>query len=44
MATGNARQAEELVDGLQERIAATADSVPPAAQGLSVYHELDPTL
>jgi iron complex transport system substrate-binding protein len=43
-ATGHAEPAAELVDGLQERIEAAAASVPEQARGLSVYHELDPTL
>lgn len=43
-ATGHAAPAQEVVDDVQERIAAAAESVPAAAKGLRVYHELDPTL
>ncbi len=43
-ATGHAAPAQEVVDDVQDRIAAAAESVPAAAKGLRVYHELDPTL
>lgn len=43
-ATGHAQQAGELVSGLQKRIDSAVASVPAAAKGLRVYHELDPTL
>jgi iron complex transport system substrate-binding protein len=42
-ATGHAEEADEVVADLQDRIAAAVDSVPAEAQGLRVYHELDPS-
>lgn len=42
-ATGHAEEADEVVADMQDRIAAAVDSVPAEAQGLRVYHELDPS-
>ncbi|CAA9209356.1 MAG: Vitamin B12 ABC transporter, substrate-binding protein BtuF [uncultured Blastococcus sp.] len=42
-ATGHAEGADEVIADMQDRIAAAADSVPAQAQGLRVYHELDPS-
>lgn len=42
-ATGHAEGADEVVADMQDRIAAAVDSVPADAEGLSVYHELDPS-
>ena len=40
---GHADEADEVVADMQDRIAAAVDSVPAEAQGLRVYHELDPS-
>ncbi|SOE01399.1 ABC transporter substrate-binding protein [Blastococcus haudaquaticus] len=42
-ATGHAEEADEVVADMQDRIAAAIDSVPADAEGLRVYHELDPS-
>jgi iron complex transport system substrate-binding protein len=42
-ATGHAEEADEVVADMQDRITAAVDSVPAEAQGMSVYHELDPS-
>ncbi|WP_116449946.1 ABC transporter substrate-binding protein [Blastococcus litoris] len=42
-ATGHAGEADEVVADMQDRIAAAVDSVPAEAQGMRVYHELDPS-
>jgi ABC-type Fe3+-hydroxamate transport system substrate-binding protein len=42
-ATGHAEEADEVVADMQDRIAAAVDSVPAEAQGMRVYHELDPS-
>lgn len=42
-ATGHAEEADEVADDVRERIAAAADSVPADAEGMTVYHELDPS-
>ena len=42
-ATGHADEADEVVADMQDRIAAAVDSVPAEAQGMRVYHELDPS-
>lgn len=43
-ATGHAEEADEVADDMRERIAAAVESVPAEAQGMRVYHELDPSL
>ncbi len=43
-ATGHPAAATTLVGQLRSRMAAAAASVPASAKGLTVYHELDPTL
>ena len=43
-ATGHGDDAAKLVTDLTDRIAAAVESVPDSADGMSVYHELDPTL
>lgn len=42
-ATGNAAEADRVVADMQDRIAAAVDSVPADVQGMSVYHEVDPS-
>jgi iron complex transport system substrate-binding protein len=42
-ATGHGDEAAAVVADMQERIADAVASVPPSAQGMRVYHELDPT-
>ncbi len=42
-ATGQAEEADEVIADMQDRIAAAADSVPAEAQGMRIYHELDPS-
>ena len=42
-ATGHAEEADEVVADMQDRISAAVDSVPAEAQGMRVYHELDPS-
>jgi iron complex transport system substrate-binding protein len=42
-ATGHADDATKVVADVQDRIAAAVDSVPDSAQGMRVYHELDPS-
>jgi ABC-type Fe3+-hydroxamate transport system substrate-binding protein len=42
-ATGHAEEADEVVADVQDRIAAAVDSVGDDAEGLRVYHELDPS-
>ncbi|MGK5168983.1 ABC transporter substrate-binding protein [Geodermatophilus sp. CPCC 205761] len=42
-ATGHADEATEVVADVQERIEAAVASVPAEAQGMRVYHELDPS-
>jgi iron complex transport system substrate-binding protein len=42
-ATGHAEEADEVVADVQDRIAAAVDSVGADAEGLRVYHELDPS-
>jgi iron complex transport system substrate-binding protein len=42
-ATGHADEADEVVADVQDRIAAAVDSVGGDAEGLRVYHELDPS-
>lgn len=42
-ATGHVAEAEKLVAGTKERIAAAVASVPKPSTALKVYHELDPT-
>jgi iron complex transport system substrate-binding protein len=42
-ATGHAEEADEVVADVQDRIAAAVESVGPDAEGMSVYHELDPS-
>ncbi|SDN39428.1 ABC transporter substrate-binding protein [Geodermatophilus sp. DSM 45219] len=41
-ATGHAEEAADVVAGVQDRITAAVASVPDSAQGMRVYHELDP--
>ena len=41
-ATGHAEAADEVVADMQDRIAAAIESVPADAEGMRVYHELDP--
>ncbi|SNR62625.1 ABC transporter substrate-binding protein [Blastococcus mobilis] len=43
-ATGHAEEADEVIADVQDRIAAAVDSVGTDAEGLRVYHELDPSL
>ncbi|WP_239521090.1 ABC transporter substrate-binding protein [Blastococcus saxobsidens] len=43
-ATGHAAEADEVVAGMQERIADAVDAVADQAEGLTVYHELGPEL
>lgn len=42
-ATGHTDDATKVVQDMQDRIATAVDSAAGAAEGLSVYHELDPT-
>jgi iron complex transport system substrate-binding protein len=42
-ATGHPDEAAGVVADVQDRIAAAVDSVPAEVQGMSVYHELDPS-
>jgi iron complex transport system substrate-binding protein len=42
-ATGHADDAAKVIQDMQDRIAAAVDSAAGAAEGMSVYHELDPT-
>ncbi|SFL27187.1 ABC transporter substrate-binding protein [Geodermatophilus ruber] len=42
-ATGHAEGAAEVITDMQERIDAAVASVPAEAQGMRVYHELDPS-
>jgi cobalamin transport system substrate-binding protein len=42
-ATGHGPEAERLVRSMRSRIQEIARSVPPGAQGLTYYHELDET-
>jgi iron complex transport system substrate-binding protein len=42
-ATGHTKEADGVVSDMQKRIKAAVDSVPAAAKGQKVYHELDPT-
>jgi ABC-type Fe3+-hydroxamate transport system substrate-binding protein len=42
-ATGHAGEADEVVADVQDRLAAAVESVPAEAEGMRVYHELDPT-
>jgi len=42
-ATGHAEEADEVIADVQDRIAAAVESVPDDAQGMRVYHELDPS-
>src|SRR4051812_3259069 len=42
-ATGHADDAAKVVSDMQDRITAAVDSVGDAADGMSVYHELDPS-
>ena len=42
-ATGHADEAREVVADMQDRIKAAVASVPAEAEGMRVYHELDPT-
>jgi iron complex transport system substrate-binding protein len=42
-ATGHAEEADEVVADVRDRIAAAVESVPADAEGMSVYHELDPS-
>jgi ABC-type Fe3+-hydroxamate transport system substrate-binding protein len=42
-ATGHAEEADEVVAEVQDRIAAAVESMPAEAEGMRVYHELDPT-
>jgi iron complex transport system substrate-binding protein len=42
-ATGHADKAAEVVADMRERIADAVASVPASAEGMRVYHELDPT-
>jgi ABC-type Fe3+-hydroxamate transport system substrate-binding protein len=42
-ATGHTEDAAKVVTDMQDRIDAAVESVGDAAQGMSVYHELDPT-
>jgi iron complex transport system substrate-binding protein len=43
-ATGHAEEADEVIADVQDRIIAAVDSVGTGAEGLRVYHELDPSL
>lgn len=43
-ATGHADDAAKVVSDMEDRIAAAVEEVPDSADGMSVYHELDPTL
>ncbi len=43
-ATGHAEEAADAVADVQDRIEAAVASVPADAEGLRVYHELDPSL
>jgi iron complex transport system substrate-binding protein len=43
-ATGHAEEADEVIADVQDRIAAAVESVGADAEGLRVYHELDPSL
>jgi iron complex transport system substrate-binding protein len=42
-ATGHADDAAKVVTDMQDRIDAAVESVGDSAEGMSVYHELDPT-
>jgi iron complex transport system substrate-binding protein len=42
-ATGHAKEADEVVAEVQDRIDAAVESVGDRAEGLKVYHELDPS-
>jgi iron complex transport system substrate-binding protein len=42
-ATGHAEEADEVVADVQDRIDAAVESVGDQAEGLKVYHELDPS-
>src|SRR3954467_7048030 len=42
-ATGHAKEADEVVADVQDRISAAVESVSDAGKGLRVYHELDPS-
>ncbi len=41
--TGHADDADKVASQVEERVAAAVASVPEAAKGAKVYHELDPT-
>jgi iron complex transport system substrate-binding protein len=40
--TGNVEEAEEVAEGMEERIGELVESAPPGVEGLSVYHEISP--
>src|SRR3954451_10006094 len=42
-ATGHAKEADEVVADVQDRISAAVESVSDEGKGLRVYHELDPS-
>ena len=42
-ATGHAEEADEVIADVQDRIATAVASVPDDAEGMRVYHELDPS-
>lgn len=42
-ATGHADKAATVVSGMQDRIKKAVASVPKSAEGMKVYHEIDPT-
>ncbi|UOY03794.1 ABC transporter substrate-binding protein [Blastococcus sp. PRF04-17] len=42
-ATGHAEEADEVIADVRDRIAAAVESVPDDAQGMKVFHELDPS-
>ncbi|MGH9179052.1 MAG: ABC transporter substrate-binding protein [Acidimicrobiales bacterium] len=42
-ATGHRAEADKVVAGMKQRIAAIAGSVPAGAKGATYYHELDPS-
>jgi iron complex transport system substrate-binding protein len=42
-ATGHAEEADEVVADVQDRLASAVESVGSDAEGMSVYHELDPS-
>jgi iron complex transport system substrate-binding protein len=43
-ATGHADEADRVITDVQDRIAAAVESVPDDVEGMTVFHELDPSL